>query len=114
MISSKKSILFFPIIFGSISGALLRSSFDDYFIPNIIGSFIIGFALSISRKKIFYNNFLITFCPALTTFSTWLIDCFVMINNGEIFKALSYICYGVLIGFLSCSLGFLLGQRLRL
>jgi len=114
VISSKKRIIFFSIIVGSISGALIRSSFDNYFIPNLIGSFIIGYALSSSSRKLFYNNFLIAFCPALTTFSTWLIDCFIMMNNGQIFKAMTYISYGVFLGFISCYLGFLLGQRFRL
>ncbi len=102
------------VITGSIPGALIRFLFDNDFILNIIGAGIFGFIMGLpdkKRSKIFFG---VGFCGALTTFSTWMVDCFAMIHKGDFIQALLLILLSLVFGLLFMVLGFAFARKLTL
>ena len=82
------------------------------FAVNIIGSFIIGMALTLSLKDDFILNnwklFLATgICGGFTTFSAFSLENITMLQNGKYFIALVYILSSIVLGIAAAWLGFI-------
>lgn len=79
-------------------------------IVNVAGSFLIGLFYALSEKldmsdemRLFLTAGL---CGGFTTFSAFSNDSIVMLRNGEFFICLIYIGLSILLGILSCMLGY--------
>ncbi len=110
-ISKKTQVLL--VFIGSIPGALLRSQINNYLLVNILGVFFLGVVFGLKlppRAQILLS---IGFCGSLTTFSRWMVDSFGLISRGSFFEASALIGSTLITGFLSLSLGFLLGKTIK-
>lgn len=81
---------------------------------NILGSFLIGFLYSIFIQKTGMPPALklavtVGFCGGLTTFSTFSIESYDLLKNGEIFSALGYILLSVVVCIIMSALGIYMG-----
>ncbi len=77
---------------------------------NIVGTFILGFLYSIIIQKTGMSPQLrmgltVGFCGGLTTFSTFSMEAYDLINNGQITTALGYIFVSVIICLLAAVAG---------
>lgn len=112
---------FLIIALGGAIGSVLRYLF--YFLPintyfpfstlivNFIGSFFIGIIAALSKDSTFLNNkwtlFLkVGFCGGFTTFSTFSLDTFYLIEKKYYFFSVVYLA----MSFLLCILGVFLGH----
>ena len=82
------------------------------FAVNIIGSFIIGMALTLSLKDDFILNnwklFLATgICGGFTTFSAFSLENITLLQNEKYFIALVYIVSSIVLGIAAAWLGFM-------
>ena len=98
---------------GAIPGALLRSQLNNYFLANILGVFLFGliYGLKLNTRSHFF--WIIGFCGSFTTFSSWMVDAFLLINGGFLFRASALLGSTLIAGFLSLTLGFLLGKTIK-
>ena len=94
-----------PVKFGLPTGTLM---------VNVIGSFILGFLLYSSLLAPIPSEYKLLigtgFCGALTTFSTFSYETFVLIDEGLMFKAL----LNILINVIACLAMVYLGRILAL
>lgn len=77
---------------------------------NVLGSFLIGFFIGLSQKGGLVNTNLQLFltvgiCGGFTTFSTFSNENLQLLQNGQIFTALSYTVLSVVLGFGAVYLG---------
>lgn len=84
---------------------------------NIIGSFIIGLVYSLFMNKTNIPDYIklaisVGFCGGLTTFSTFSLEGYQLIKEGEPFQALFYIILSVTTCFISVAIGIQLGNQL--
>ncbi len=118
---------FFSVAIGGAFGAVARYllnilladtlkpfPFPTFFI-NLTGSFLIGFLLILFTEKFqSYENLrfaiIVGFLGAYTTFSTFEMEIFTLIQNKEFFTALAYLLASVIIGFIGVSLGVWLAK----
>jgi CrcB protein len=80
---------------------------------NILGCFLIGILYSLGQKANVLSAeakiFLATgFCGGFTTFSTFSLDCYGLLKDGQHLYVLTYVGLSVFIGFLATYLGILL------
>ena len=73
---------------------------------NILGCFLLGFLYILFLEKANMNNNLglaltVGFCGAFTTFSTFSLEIFKLIENQQIIQSFLYIILSVIIGLLS-------------
>ncbi|MEY8021285.1 fluoride efflux transporter CrcB [Muriicola sp. SD30] len=86
------------------------SFFLGTFSVNIIGCFLIGLILGIATKSAALNNtFLIFltigFCGGFTTFSSFALENYGMLREGQIFSFLIYTLSSILAGILAVAMG---------
>lgn len=77
---------------------------------NILGCFLLGFLYILFLEKANMNNTLglaltVGFCGAFTTFSTFSLEIFKLIENQQIIQSCLYIIFSVIIGLLSVIIG---------
>jgi len=118
---------YISILIGGASGALLRyyisiipykyinTSFPiGTFIVNISGSFLIGFLWGISENILIPTNirFLIFtgFIGAFTTFSTYTLESFKLLQNGQFKFGMSNIILSPIIGLIGLFIGYALAK----
>ena len=110
------------IFIGGGLGSVLRylvnlHIFAPTLIVNLIGSFLIGFLYSVLIDKIEISNQLklaltVGFCGGLTTFSTFSLEVFKMLEKGEILQSLGYILFSVIICLLFTGIGVYFGKNI--
>lgn len=108
---------------GSIFRYLTSISFEKHaHIPlplaslsvNIVGSLILGFLFAFFMHKTDLNPALKTaltvgFCGGLTTFSTFSLEVFHLLEKGQIYIALGYIALSVIVCVMMIALGMSMG-----
>jgi CrcB protein len=77
---------------------------------NIIGSFVIGLLIPASQNTM-YLLMAIGFCGGFTTFSTFSVQAFQMLQSGQRLTSLIYILASVLISIAFVFIGIYLSER---
>ena len=103
----------FLVSSAAIPGALLRSQLNSSFLVNILGVFFMGCIAGLKLNSPAQLFLLIGFCGSFTTFSGWMMDVFALIRVGFLFQASLLISSTLMFGFLSLTLGFLLGKTIK-
>lgn len=75
-------------------------------VVNILGSFIIGVVFAYSSKTNFISNELkifltIGFCGGFTTFSSFTLDQFILLDSNQIIPMFIYTASSIFLGFIS-------------
>jgi CrcB protein len=107
---------YFAIAFGAVFGALSRYALfcliDNKEFPystlvvNIVGCFLVGVAVEYFSLKgnlpiVVKLFFIVGFLGSFTTFSSFALDCGVLVEKGEILKTLIYVGSSVFLGLAS-------------
>lgn len=84
---------------------------------NVLGSLLMGFLYILLIERVSNNlplraTLIIGFLGAFTTFSTFSIETFNLLENGEAFKAFTNILVSVLLCLLAAWLGVILGREI--
>jgi fluoride exporter len=94
-------------------GLIISSKYFPYatLTINIIGSFIVGIIFAMSIKEEGWSNhwklFLATgMCAGFTTFSAFSLENMLLLQNGKIGMAVSYIMLSVVLGIVVAFLGY--------
>jgi CrcB protein len=104
-----------------ISGGIYRVLGTTFpygtFAVNILGCFLVGFFASFMDEKIVLNAnlrllFMVGFCGAFTTFSTFIYESYNLIKDGDTLRAFINILLSVIVGFLVFTIGIKLGQSI--
>lgn len=87
------------------------------FVVNVVGCFIIGFAMSLFIEKVFVSArwrafLLIGFVGSFTTFSTFEYETSALLQDGEWFIALANVVLSVTVGFIALKMGQTLARTL--
>ena len=105
---------FFLIALGAFPGALIRWQVNNDLIVNLLGTLILGFVIGSKLKLPFKLLIGVGFCGSLTTFSSWIINCLHLLMNGELLKATILIIFPLFAGLMAASIGFFIGERIKL
>ena len=106
-------MLDFTIIsLGSIIGSLLRWKINNIFFANILGCLIFGFVNNLKINKNYKLFICFSFCGSLTSFSTWILDLFKLINKNAYLIFFCNIFLFLTIGYLALYLGELVSKKL--
>jgi fluoride exporter len=89
------------------------------FLINIVGSFLIGFLLTLFTDKMPINEnlrlaIIVGFLGAFTTFSTFELEIWSLTRENQFFMAILYLTLSVLVGFIGIWAGVLCAQKLIL
>ena len=84
---------------------------------NLLGCFIIGFLNALAETKFLLGPnvrlfFMVGFCGAFTTFSTFMLETSNLMKDGENFLAFANVAASVVVGFVVFKLGILLGETI--
>ena len=87
------------------------------FAINISGSFLIGFIVTLLAEHADWSPDLLYLIPvgfigAYTTFSTFELEAFRSIRNGDLFRSLLYVLLSVSVGYAAVWLGVVTGKTL--
>jgi CrcB protein len=79
---------------------------------NVLGSFIIGILVGISAKSDLISTdlrlfLMVGFCGGFTTFSSFISENLMLMQNGQVFTVLIYTSLSILLGFLAVYLGYI-------
>ena len=104
------------VALGAVPGALLRWQVslhwvDRYLLVNVAGAALLGFLAGLPaapRRQLLIG---IGFCGSLTTFSSWMFDVVLFINNGHWGSALGLLGITLGIGLGAAWFGFWAAQR---
>jgi|SaaInlStandDraft_3_1057020.scaffolds.fasta_scaffold214543_1 fluoride exporter len=82
---------------------------------NIVGCFLIGILMVLSKETAYLRAhvqlmFVVGFCGAFTTFSTFIYDASSLIQDGDFFWAFLYMMLNVVVGFFMFYFGTLIGK----
>ena len=100
----------FLLALGAIAGAIIRWQFKNNILMNLIGSSILGLVFGLQVRGRAYILFGIGFCGSLTTFSGLMLDVYMLLNSGLIYKAISSIFLSLIFGVFFALIGFLVGR----
>ena len=116
MILKNVLLVGFGGMLGSIARYLVGLSINNISFPystlivNIVGSLVIGAIVGIAIKSVgFYDwkLFLATgICGGFTTFSSFSLECFQLLQQSRNIAALSYICISIICGILATIAGY--------
>ncbi len=110
---NNQCIEFLFISIGAVPGGLVRWQIQNDFLVNIMGTFVLGmiFGLRVSQKwKLTIG---IGFCGALTTFSGWMRNSFLLIQNNSLTDALTLIISSLSLALGFGLLGILIGRQIK-
>lgn len=104
--------------FGSILRYMLAGRIGNHWgimVVNLLGAFLIGLVYESLVKKVNINPemraFLITgMLGGFTTFSTYMLDFGLLVNNQKVLEALIYLVGSLALGIVFLYLGMLLGK----
>jgi len=85
------------------------------FVVNILGCFLLGLIYVLGTEKLLINPQLrsmitVGFLGAFTTFSTFSLEAFNLLRNGEVIMALLYIFGSIAVGLIGVWLGIIVGN----
>ena len=85
------------------------------FVINVSGSFLIGLVVTLLAERAHWSPNLLYLIPigfigAYTTFSTFELEAFRDVRNGDIFLAMLYVSLSVAVGFVAVWLGVVTGR----
>ena len=98
---------------GAVPGALMRWRINDDLYVNLIGSFLLGLLIGLQLRFKWQLLFGIGFCGALTTFSGWMMNCFLLIKNDAVWEAMYLLGLSLGLGLVIAAIGFLIGRKIR-
>ena len=105
------------VALGAVPGAVMRWQVtghlhDNNVVVNVFGAFILGLlaGLPLRPRRQFFIG--IGFCGSLTTFSSWMVSCVVMISRTEWLSALGLIGVTLGLGLGAAGLGAWLGRTM--
>ncbi|MDP6203578.1 MAG: CrcB family protein [Prochlorococcus sp.] len=100
------------VAFGAVPGALIRWQADNDLVVNVVGAAILGLLVGLpfrARRQLLLG---VGFCGSLTTFSSWMVDCVVMIAMGAWLPVLRLIGLTLGLGLGAAGLGFWVGRQI--
>ncbi|WP_373483236.1 fluoride efflux transporter CrcB [Acetobacterium sp.] len=80
------------------------------FIINVSGAFLLGVVTGFDISALLYGLFAEGFLGAYTTFSTFMFEDFVLLQNNRILSAMIYVLATLVLSFLAFYLGFVLAS----
>ena len=101
------------VAFGAIPGSLIRWQIANYLVLNLFGAGLLGFVIGYKFKFRYQLLIGVGFCGSLTTFSSWILDCFNSLVNGFVIQAISLIIFQLSMGLLAISIGYWIGFRVK-
>tara|TARA_Y100001968_G_scaffold91335_1_gene82175 strand:- start:6820 stop:7182 length:363 start_codon:yes stop_codon:yes gene_type:complete len=101
------------ISIGAIPGVLIRWHLNNSFLVNLVGAIVIGFVIGYEFRYPLKLLIGVGFCGALTTFSTWIVDCLQLMINGNWIDGIALIILPLTIGLFVCAIGYFLGYRFK-
>ncbi len=100
------------VAFGAVPGALIRWQAHNDLVVNVVGAAILGLLVGLpfrARRQLLLG---VGFCGSLTTFSSWMVDCVVMIAMGAWLPVLRLIGLTLGLGLGAAGLGFWVGRQI--
>ncbi|KZR78311.1 fluoride efflux transporter FluC [Prochlorococcus marinus] len=101
------------VALGAVPGALLRWQVQNDLLVNVIGAAILGFVVGLPFRSSRQLLLGVGFCGSLTTFSSWMVECSILISQGAWLSALGLIGLTLGLGLGVAALGFLIGRQFR-
>ena len=103
---------FLNISLGAIPAAIIRWQFDEIFLVNIIGCFLLGFINNLTISQRYKLIFGFGFCGSLTTFSGLSFNLYKLITRGYYMLFFLNTISIVFLGILAVYLGILLAKKI--
>jgi CrcB protein len=82
------------------------------FVINVSGAFLLGVVTGFDISSLLYGLFAEGFLGAYTTFSTFMFEDFVMLQNNRILSAIIYVAATLILGLLAFYGGFIISTAL--